>query len=305
MDKPGAPPEAGVEDSEGPQRKKAKTENGQGSKQKTEVTEGIQNEKGESAESGANATGKDEKVEGDGSTEGNSAAASKEPFENMKIWDSSFLDSIPRSACLKCGQKRKFFCYDCFLPFGDLKKVPNLTLPMEVHIVHFPTELKSKSTAVHAKILAPNSVSFHKYPSVPKFNAEDTVLLYPKNAQSLHDMDASVFTKLKNVIFIDSQWHKGNKVLSHENLVNLPRVQIHQYKTAFWRYQQEGDHCLATIEAIYYFFVEYQKRAGADYDGRFDNLLFYYSHMFRLIQGVYKRDPSREFNRKKNYIQYD
>ena len=50
-------------------------------------------------------------------------------------------------------------------------------------------------------------------------------------------------------------------------LANLPRVHIASYRTMFWRYQTGlSDQFLATIEAIYYFFVEWhraQHGAGA------------------------------------------
>ena len=89
----------------------------------------------------------------------------------------------------------------------------------------------------------------------------------------LEDLSNDDFSKLKRVIVLDCQWHKvcfkphyvtllthtafttqANALHSHPNLAKLKRVRIHRYSTTFWRYQKVGPECLATIEAIYYFY---------------------------------------------------
>ena len=66
----------------------------------------------------------------------------------------------------------------------------------------------------------------------------------------------------------------------------------------FWRYQTGlSDQFLATIEAIYYFFVEWhraQHGAGASdaaysYDGCYDNLLLLFRYQYCVIQRAYHR----------------
>ena len=56
---------------------------------------------------------------------------------------------------------------------------------------------------------------------------------------------------------------------------------IQPRKTLFWRHQKFGDEYLATIEAIYYF----MKDAFGGND--FDNLLYYFSFQYDLIQSKY------------------
>ena len=79
-------------------------------------------------------------------------------------------------------------------------------------------------------------------------------------------------------------------------------------QTFFWRYQPEGmgeDH-LATLEAIYYFYREHwdatHKDDGGLYDGRYDNLLFFYSHMYKIIQARYQEEGAG-YMRKKNFVE--
>ena len=50
------------------------------------------------------------------------------PFANMTIQDSSFLDDIDdRSACVKCSKSRKYFCYTCYVPLPSIAdRIPSL-----------------------------------------------------------------------------------------------------------------------------------------------------------------------------------
>jgi len=81
----------------------------------------------------------------------------------------------------------------------------------------------------------------------------------------------------------------------------LPCVKIDEQKTLFWRYQDVGEECLATIEAIYYFYKEFVTKQSGSYDGECDDLLYYYSFMYNLIQDRYKTQ-NKKFKRIENYI---
>ena len=66
---------------------------------------------------------------------------------------------------------------------------------------------------------------------------------------------------------------------------------------------------LATVEALYFFFRDFEVslNCGGDYkkyDGKYDNLLYYYVFMYRLIQHVYTEGDKKgkEFSRIKDYI---
>lgn len=125
---------------------------------------------------------------------------------------------MKRVECPKCKQSRKYFCYDCFIPMGDPSLVPNIELPIELdmyefisfpsflerlafglslgldftflcfsvfrdeidaHSLHWPAEIRSKSTAVHACVVAPTHTRFLDPPNIPDYDPEETVLLFP------------------------------------------------------------------------------------------------------------------------------
>jgi len=106
-------------------------------------------------------------------------------------------------------------------------------------------------------------------------------------------------------------------------------VKIDTYKTNFWRYQSVGDECLATIEAIYYFLREFTvswclflsilvystarvddeqttqaKKNEGKYEGEMDDMLYYYTYLYKVIQRAYKTDKTRHFAHIEGYIKY-
>ncbi|XP_063782098.1 tRNA-uridine aminocarboxypropyltransferase 1 isoform X1 [Pseudophryne corroboree] len=93
---------------------------------------------------------------------------------------------------------------------------------------------------------------------------------------------------LKKVVFIDSTWNQTNKIMSDERLQGLVSVELTERKTCFWRHHKGSpDTYLSTIEAIYYFMVDYHMQIlEKNYDGEYDNLLFFYSFMYRLVKNA-------------------
>lgn len=114
---------------------------------------------------------------------------------------------------------------------------------------------------------------------------------------------------LQRVVFIDSTWNQTNKISTDERLqgnqaflclfafhttlghwvltfpLDLLQVELKMRKTCFWRHQKgKPDSYLATIEAIYYFLRDYHKHClGQEYDGEYDNLLFFYSFLHSVV----------------------
>ncbi|KAN0032640.1 hypothetical protein ACTFIV_006548 [Dictyostelium citrinum] len=223
-------------------------------------------------------------------------------LSSLKLHTFDHMIDISRTLCKKCEKKRKYFCYDCCLPLGDPENSPKLKLPLKVDVIHHPTELISKSTAIHSKVIAYDDVKFIEFPEeIPDYNLDETILLYPsEDSCFVKDID---FSNIKKVLFVESQWHNARKILKHPKLQGIKCVKIDMQKTMFWRHQRHGDSYLATIEAIYYFFKEFHlSQNNNQYNGEYDNLLFYYSFFYNLIQTTYKQQ-NRDFIRKDNYIQ--
>jgi len=226
------------------------------------------------------------------------------PFHKLKVAETDFLnDQDERQSCSVCGKSRKFFCYTCFLVLPNLKQsVPSVKLPISVDIVKHAAEVDGKSTAVHAKILASDDVQIFTYPQIPDYNPENTLLVFPgkesKTLEQICDIEQSV-TKCQNapfkyqrVLFIDSTWNQCNKILNDPRIKTLPCVMIDSRNTMFWRYQtgKSKEH-LATIEAIYYFLVDYHQIVlQKEYIGDYDNILFFFKFMYQKIHKLY--DPA-------------
>lgn len=82
------------------------------------------------------------------------------------------------------------------------------------------------------------------------------------------------------------QSHKN--IFFSYNLIGLVTVEMTERKTCFWRHQKgTPETYLSTIEAIYYFMVDYHIQIlEKDYHGEYDNLLFFYSFMYKLIKNA-------------------
>ncbi|XP_005376748.1 PREDICTED: DTW domain-containing protein 1 isoform X1 [Chinchilla lanigera] len=259
--------------------------------------------------------------------------ASEDPLQNLCLASQEILRKAQqsgRSKCLKCGGSRMFYCYTCYVPVENvpIEQIPVVKLPLKIDIIKHPNETDGKSTAIHAKLLAPEFVNIYTYPCIPEYEEKDheVALIFP-GPQSISIKDISLHlqkrtqnkgktddlerpsikrkkteeqescdfsdgkckgTTLKRVIFIDSTWNQTNKIVTDERLQGLLQVELKTRKTCFWRHQKgKPDTFLSTIEAIYYFLVDYHTDILKErYKGQYDNLLFFYSFMYQLIKNA-------------------
>ncbi|XP_012504604.1 PREDICTED: DTW domain-containing protein 1 [Propithecus coquereli] len=177
--------------------------------------------------------------------------ASEDPLQNLCLASQEVLQKAQqsgRSKCLKCGSSRMFYCYTCYVPVENvpIEQIPLVKLPLKIDIIKHPNETDGKSTAIHAKLLAPEFVNIYTYPCIPEYEEND-----------------------------------------HE-VGSLLQVELKTRKTCFWRHQKgKPDTFLSTIEAIYYFLVDYHTDVLKEkYKGQYDNLLFFYSFMYQLIKNA-------------------
>lgn len=104
------------------------------------------------------------------------------PFAFMRIKDNKILNSIEgRFNCKKCGKSRKFYCYSCFIPVGNLHKIiPTANIPIKIDIIKHKQEIDGKSTSGHAAIICPDKCTVYIYPDIPDYSVEEgVVLIYP------------------------------------------------------------------------------------------------------------------------------
>lgn len=84
----------------------------------------------------------------------------------------------------KCVMQLKFLTRVVFCVFCD-------QLPVKIDIIKHPNETDGKSTAIHAKILAPSDVTMYTYPCVPEYDKNNVgcYLSYPFISEGqLHPM---------------------------------------------------------------------------------------------------------------------
>ncbi|KAK1785278.1 hypothetical protein P4O66_018672 [Electrophorus voltai] len=236
-----------------------------------------------------------------------------------------------RLKCSTCGGSRMFYCYTCCSLVGlNPQQIPVVQLPVKIDIIKHPNETDGKSTAVHAKLIAPDDVSIYTYPCIPELDGDtqNVVLVFPgpdammveelpaffcnskgkRRTDSLTEErrtkrlkmdesgessgaqtsapDSQKYSSLvQRVIFIDSTWNQTTRIITDERLQALPQVELKSRKTCFWRHQRGSpDTYLATIEAIYYFLKDFHTHCLLrEYKGEYDNLLFFYSFLHKLI----------------------
>ncbi|XP_054858708.1 tRNA-uridine aminocarboxypropyltransferase 1 [Eublepharis macularius] len=264
------------------------------------------------------------------------------PLQNLHLASQAVLERAQkqgRSKCPKCNSSRMFYCYTCYILVETVptKDIPVVKLPLKIDIIKHPNETDGKSTAVHAKLLAPEDVTIYTYPCIPDYEEmkHEIALIFPgPNSVSVNDIVSlqnkweknvgcekdddlpaePVFkcakleldsndnsslgelrsrttckkARLKKIVFVDSTWNQTNKIITDERLQGLLQIELKSRKTCFWRHQKgKPDTYLSTIEAIYYFLVDYHRELLKEkYEGQYDNLLFFYSFMYRLIKNA-------------------
>ena len=203
--------------------------------------------------------------------------------------------------CNKVNNNNKIYCYTCLVLVGNAETncVPRVELPIKLDILRHPKELKTKSTALHAQVICRSdqvrTVELPQVDELTGIDPETTLLLFPtKDAKLLEEIPD--LDKIQRVVVIDSTWQQANAVLRSELCQKLTRrVKLGQsHETSFWRHQRKGSDHLATIEAIYYFFrerYEVLNCGNKEYDGRYDNLLYIFVGLLRLIEDS-KKNPS-------------
>ncbi|KAJ2788142.1 hypothetical protein GGI15_000163 [Coemansia interrupta] len=227
-------------------------------------------------------------------------------IDGLQVEPRAVLDGCgERVACGRCGKKVRYFCYVCCEPVGALSgKIPQLRLPFKLDILKHAGELDGKSTAVHAKLIAPSDTRLTTYTeaSLADVDLSRTLLLFPgPDARDISEVDRGSFDR---VVVIDGTWRQAKGMVRLDaGLRTLRKVTVHPRKTRFWRYQSLDDSFMATIEAIYFL---YRDTVGPGYAGEYDGLMFFYKYFYQMIQSEYAAQPDRPFTwrQREQYIDY-
>lgn len=136
---------------------------------------------------------------------------------------------------------------------------------------------------------------------------------------------------ISKAIFIDSTWNQSKGIYKDDRINHLPCVVLQNRVSQFWRHQKGSPRWyLATVEAVHQFLVEihlnawgvnseykglkncfsemlnsdisgsagYNTNSICGYNGQYDNLLFFFQHMYTLIHTFYEHEQLQAYKRK-------
>ncbi|XP_050307271.1 tRNA-uridine aminocarboxypropyltransferase 1 [Anthonomus grandis grandis] len=133
---------------------------------------------------------------------------------------------------------------------------------------------------------------------------------------------------ITKAVFIDSTWHQCKSIYKDEKLRAIPSVVIQNRVSQFWRHQRGSPRWyLATIEAIHQFVLEVHlhcwglspgylgikncftensvgqvegllSQDESAYNGQYDNLLYFFKHMYNVIHRYYDHDNLYAYKRR-------
>jgi hypothetical protein len=200
------------------------------------------------------------------------------------------LDDIVRTDCPRCHSKVLFYCTRCLVmsaPVADLLGHKQVTLPVNIDMIHHYREKLTKSTGLQALLFAPSQVRLLSFPKeVPQYDPTSTLLLYPSEEASYLTELPLPLEQIKTLVFIECTWHGTAQVYQSSNLCALPHVKLRPRETRFWRTQHLGKECLATVEAIYYACVEFWEGlhpGGERAPPAWDDLLLFFAWQHHTI----------------------
>ena len=155
----------------------------------------------------------------------------------------------------------------------------------------------------HCSSVADSEMVFLMYPGKDAEILEDFLSNLAAGAECSKEEIKMKTSNIKDmnirIVFIDSTWNQTARILKHQNITKLRKIKIDDRDTVFWRYQTgKSTKHLATIEAIYYFLVDFHTKVlGQSYHGEYDQLLFLYKFMYAKIHELYDRSKLRSYNR--------
>lgn len=163
----------------------------------------------------------------------------------------------------------------------------------------------------------------------PKGHNRSTLLKdIPKD---LNNSSAIKFTPnqklpIRRAIFIDSTWNQSRGIYKNENIRKMPCIVLQNRISQFWRHQKGSPRWyLATIEAIHQLLLELHINnwgvhptyeglincfnetkirdfvtceSDEAYNGQYDDLLFFFKHMYDLIHDYYDHDNLHAYKRR-------
>ena len=212
------------------------------------------------------------------------------------------LAHLPRLACPSCHRLQPFYCTHCYCVVHPLAApaVPRVRFPFHLHVVLHPDFDRTKSTALHARLLCePGAVSVHLFPHLPAFPPH-TLLLFPSSSATPFSSITARATSSSSpsqaqLVLLEGTWPQAQAIADHSRLRALPAVRLAFVSTSFWRYQRHGEGFLSSIEAVHALakeWVQMQVQSGGEGErgepkgkgAEFDDLLWLFALGWRRVR---------------------
>ncbi|ERL91500.1 tRNA-uridine aminocarboxypropyltransferase 1 [Dendroctonus ponderosae] len=162
----------------------------------------------------------------------------------------------------------------------------------------------------------------------PGYNRSTLMQTIPKTREETGFTQRVSKLPISKAVFIDSTWHQCKSIYKDEKIRAIPCVVIQNRVSQFWRHQKGSPRWyLATIEAIHQFLLEihlhswglnpnykgirncftekgleqfdglYSENSQA-YNGQYDNLLYFFKHMYEVIHTYYQHEDLYAYKRR-------
>lgn len=175
-----------------------------------------------------------------------------------------------------------------------------------------------------------NNIKAETLEELPKGFNRSTLL-----KKSVKSTNADIYKRncqlpITKAVFIDSTWNQSKGIYKDERIRKLPCVFLQNRTSQFWRHQKGSPRWyLSTVEAIHQFVVEihlkvwglhplyqglkncFSEKCLSDierlktfdhsedaYNGQYDDLLFFFKHMYDLIHAYYDHDNLYAYKRR-------
>ncbi|KAJ8944394.1 hypothetical protein NQ314_009490 [Rhamnusium bicolor] len=167
---------------------------------------------------------------------------------------------------------------------------------------------------------------------LPKgYNKSTLMKIIPKTRQEYEFNVKAKKLPITKAVFIDSTWNQSKGIYKDERIKKITCVVIQNRISQFWRHQKGSPRWyLATVEAIHQFLIEVhlhlwglnpnyngikncftEKRLSQfkclyntdvlAYNGQYDNLLYFFQHMYDLIHKYYNHEELYAYKRRLMY----
>ncbi len=178
-----------------------------------------------------------------------------------------------REKCNGCNSMRHIYCGPCGRLVDSMEPLigKKLTLPFDLLVIIHWHDSLIKCTATHTKVLCNNNVTFAHWekknygeswePIVASLNADTDIVLFPSHdavpAEEFQWKSDCNPDKTWRVVVLEASWQNGKTMARQikefrENLGLPPLIYISLSNIVgqYWRFHNEGNSAVSTIEAI-------------------------------------------------------